>query len=154
MQRIIISDSSCLILLDKIEALYLLQKLYWTITITPEIYEEFGREIPGWIEVRSVSNKKYQKILEAILDRGEASAVALAVENDDSLLIIDDLKGRKYAEFLGLKIIGTLGVLVDAKLSGVITSIKPFLAKVQSTNFRITNDLEKIVLRKSGEVES
>jgi hypothetical protein len=62
----------------------------------------------------------------------------LAIELDDGLLIIDDLKGRKFAHQLGLTIIGTIGVIVDAKLSGIIPSVIPILSKIKSTNFRIT----------------
>jgi len=70
---------------------------------------------------------------------------------DDCLLIIDDLKGRKFANQIGLTIIGTIGVIVDAKLAGIITSVKPILAKMKSTNFRITEQLEAIILKRSGE---
>jgi predicted nucleic acid-binding protein len=152
MQRIIISDSSCLILLDNIEALHLLNKLFGTITVTPEIQIEFKKELPSWIEVKAASDQKYQKILESILDRGEASAVALAVESVNPLLIIDDLKGRKYAQYLGLNLVGTLGILIDAKLKGHVESIKPLLVRIQSTNFRMTNRLEQAVLAKCNEL--
>ena len=67
------------------------------------------------------------------------------------MLIIDDLKGRKFASQIGLTIIGTIGVIVDAKLAGIIPFVKPILAKIKSTNFRITEQLETIILRKSGE---
>ena len=85
------------------------------------------------------------------MDKGEASAIALAIELDDSLLIIDDLKGRKFANQIGLTIIGTIGVIVDAKLAGIINSIKPILTKIKSTNFRITEQLEAIILKRCGE---
>ena len=85
------------------------------------------------------------------MDKGEASAIALAIELDDCLLIIDDLKGRKFANQIGLTIIGTIGVIVDAKLAGIINSIKPILTKIKSTNFRITEQLEAIILKRSGE---
>jgi predicted nucleic acid-binding protein len=104
MHKVILSDTSCLILLDKIEELHLLTKLFGRITITKEVAEEFSKKLPEWFEVNSPKNKTYQKILEASLDPGEASAIALALEQDDCLLIIDELKGRKYAEQLGIKI--------------------------------------------------
>jgi predicted nucleic acid-binding protein len=75
----------------------------------------------------------------------------LAVELDDCLLIIDDIKGRKLAHELGLTIIGTMGVLVDAKLRGIIPSIKPVLLKIKQTNFRISEELESLILRRAGE---
>ena len=93
--------------------------------------------------------------MKPLWDKGEASAIALAIELaielDDCLLIIDDLKGRKFANQIGLTIIGTIGVIVDAKLAGIITSIKPILTKIKSTNFRITEQLETIILKRSGE---
>jgi predicted nucleic acid-binding protein len=75
----------------------------------------------------------------------------LAVELQHCLLIIDDLKGRKLAQQLGLIITGTIGVLVDAKISGIIPSIKPVLSKIKATDFRITDALEQIILKRAGE---
>jgi len=152
MQKVIISDTSCLILFDKIEELALLNKLFGEITITPEIAQEFKKKLPDWINIASPVNKTYQKILEASLDKGEASAIAYAIEQSDCLLIIDDSKGRKYAEQLGIKITGTLGVIIDAKLSGLINSVKPLLDKIEKTNFRLTSDLKSRTLEKSNEI--
>ena len=151
MQRVIISDTSYLILLDKIGELNLLNKLFGQVTVTPEIANEFRKELPDWFKIEEPINKTYQKILEASLDKGEASAIAFAIEQEDCLLIIDDLKGRKYAEQLGIKITGTLGLIIDAKLSGYITSVKPILDKIKQTDFRLSEDLEKRTLEKSKE---
>ncbi len=151
MQKVIISDTSCLILLDNIGELDLLHKLYGTIITTTEVKLEFGKDLPTWFEIKDAADKNYQSIIENTVDKGEASTIALAIEFDDCLLIIDDLKGRKFAQQLGLHIIGTMGVIVDAKLSGIITSIKPLIKKIRNTNFRITEEIEKIMLAKVGE---
>jgi predicted nucleic acid-binding protein len=151
MQRAIISDTSCLILLDKIGALELLHVLFGTIITTHDVATEFGSNIPIWIEIIDPANKNYQTIIEASLDKGEASAIALAVEFEDCLLIIDDLKGRKFAMQLGLKITGTLGILIEAKLAGHIPSLKPVLQKIKQTNFRLSEKLEVIILERVGE---
>jgi predicted nucleic acid-binding protein len=143
MPKTIISDTSCLILLDKIGELEILNKLFGTIITTSEVAEEFGQALPSWFEIMAT--------IEASLDKGEASAIALAMELDDCLLIIDDLKGRKFAQQLGLTIIGTIGIIVDAKLTGVISSVKPILSKIKETNFRITEALELIILKRVGE---
>ena len=150
MHKTIISDTSCLILLEKIGELDILHKLFGTIITTMEVAEEFGQTLPSWFELRQPTDKNYQSIIEASVDKGEASAIALAIELDDCLLIIDDLKGRKFAHQLGLTIIGTIGVIVDAKLVGIIPSVKPILAKIKSTNFRITEQLE-LILKRAGE---
>ena len=151
MHKTIISDTSCLILLEKIGELDILHKLFGTIITTTEVAEEFGQTLPSWFELRQPTDKNYQSIIEASVDKGEASAIALAIELDDCLLIIDDLKGRKFAHQLGLTIIGTIGVIVDAKLVGIIPSVKPILAKIKSTNFRITEHLELLILKRAGE---
>lgn len=151
MQKVIIADTSCLILLDKIGEFNLLNKLFGQIVVTPEIAKEYKKALPVWIKVEASSNKTYQKILEASLDKGEASAIAFALEQKDCLLILDDFKGRKYAEQLEIRITGTLGVIIDAKLSGHLNSVKPILDKIKRTDFRLTPDLEKRVLEKSNE---
>lgn len=151
MHRTIISDTSCLILLEKIGELSILNKLFGNITTTSEVAEEFGQQLPPWFEIKDPKDKNYQAIIEASVDKGEASAIALAIELDDCLLIIDDLKGRKFAHQLGLTIIGTIGVIVDAKLAGIIRSVKPILSKIKSTNFRITEKLELLILKRAGE---
>jgi len=150
MPKTIISDASCLILLDKIGELEILNKLFGTIITTSEVAKEFGQPLPSWFEIKDPNDKNYQSIIEASLDKGEASAIALAIELDDCLLIIDDLKGRKFAHQLGLITIGTIGVVVDAKLAGIITSVKPVLSKIKATNFRITEQLEELILKRAG----
>ena len=117
MHKAIISDTSCLILLDKIGELEILNKLFGIIFTTPEVANEFGLPLPSWIELKQPLENTYQSIIEASIDKGEASAIALALELDDCLLIIDDLKGRKYASQIGIPIIGTIGIIVDAKLA-------------------------------------
>ena len=97
MPRIIISDTSCLIILNKIGELDLLQKVYGQITTTIEIAAEFGDPLPDWIEVVIVKEKDKQRLLEMQIDKGESSAIALALEYSDSLLILDDNKARKIA---------------------------------------------------------
>ena len=70
MRRTIISDTSCLILLDNIGELSILNKLFGNITTTSEVAGEFGWLLPPWIEIKEPSNKNYQSIIEASLDKG------------------------------------------------------------------------------------
>lgn len=131
MPKIIISDTSCFIVLTKIEELDLLQKVYGQITTTIDIATEFGETLPEWVEIYSVVDKKRQQLLELRIDRGESSAIALALETPDCTLILDDYKARLIAERLGINITGTIGVIVKAKLQGIIPSIKPILEKIK-----------------------
>lgn len=56
MPDIIVSDTSCLILLDKIGRLDILNSVYGTIYITPEVQAEYGEELPQWIQLRTPAN--------------------------------------------------------------------------------------------------
>lgn len=152
MRSVTVSDTSCLILLDKVGELEILRRLFGQVLITPEIADEFRKELPDWCSIVRPTNTTYQKILEASLDKGEASAIAFAIEHSNCLLIIDDYKGRRYAEQLGVRISGTLGVLISAKLNGHVESIKPILHKIKSTDFRLNAELEKRVLQKANEM--
>ncbi len=151
MPSAVLSDTSCLILLEKIGELDVLHGLFGTVITTPEVAAEFGLPLPAWVQAKPVINRKYQAIIEASVDRGEASAIALAVEYDDCLLIIDDLKGRRFAQQIGLAITGTFGVLLEAKRAGVVLLIKPILEKIKQTNFRLSPKLEELVLAQAQE---
>jgi predicted nucleic acid-binding protein len=97
---IVIADTSCFILLDKINELDILQKVFGTVTTTFEISKEFNKPMPSWVNIRSADNHRFAELLKMELDDGEASAIALALENDHSLLILDDLKARKLVSKL------------------------------------------------------
>lgn len=94
MRALIISDTSCLIALDRINRLDLLRILFQQILTTQEVRNEFGEELPKWVQIVEVQNQDKIQELEAVLDKGEASTIALALETDNSLLIIDEKKGR------------------------------------------------------------
>jgi predicted nucleic acid-binding protein len=152
MPSTIISDTSCLIALDNIGELALLPKLYKQITTTSIVAKEFGGKLPDWIEIVNPKDKLHQQILELYLDEGEASAIALALEISNSTIILDDEKARKAAEKLKLKITGTLGIISKAKNNGIIHSIKPYLLKLKTAGFRLTEKLENMALKESGEL--
>jgi predicted nucleic acid-binding protein len=150
MPKTIISDTSCFIVLNKIGHLDLLQKLYGTIITTSIIASEFG-PLPDWVEIKDPQDISKQTLLELQLDKGEASAIALAMETAGCTLILDDYKARKIAESLGLAITGTLGIIVKAKHKGIIESVKPLIAKIKITDFRISDELEMEIVRGAGE---
>jgi predicted nucleic acid-binding protein len=88
------------------------------------------------------------------LDRGEAEAVALAVENPNALLILDERRGRLAARNLGVNLIGTLGVLLVAKRKGLLAALTPELEKLQTqVGFRVRADIKAKVLQEAGEGE-
>jgi predicted nucleic acid-binding protein len=151
MHKTIISDTSCFIILSKIGELDLLHKLYGQIITTSDIAEEFGETLPNWVVIEKVSDKYRQRILEMQIDKGESSAIALALEVPNCTLILDDFKARKIAQNLGLSFTGTIGIIIKAKLNGTIPSIKPYLEKIKETNFRISAEIELQALKEAGE---
>ena len=151
MPGIIVSDTSCLILLDKLGRIGLLKSLYGKITVTKIVADEFGKVLPEFVEIENPKNKNYQKILQSFLYPGEASAMALALEKEECLLIIDEFKGRREARQLGLNYTGTLGILIVAKEKGLINSVTEIIKEIGKTDFRIGEKLINEVKRKSGE---
>ena len=154
MHKIVISDTSCLILFHKIGELDLLRKVYNSVSTTPEVAQEFSEKLPDWIIIERVKDKKYQEFLETQVDLGEASAIALAKEMESPLILLDDLKARKLASKLNLKFTGTLGVINKAKQIGAIEKVKPLIDKLQATNFRISENIITELLRKNNEIAS
>lgn len=151
-ERVIIADSSCLIALSSIDKLRILQQVYERITITPEIENEFKEQIPDWIIVEEVSDKKKIAILELELDKGESSAIVLAIEKEDSLLIIDEKKGRNVAKRMGIKITGLLGVIIKAKELGFIAKVGPAIEQLERVDFWISKTLKEKILKRIGEL--
>ncbi|SEA10504.1 DUF3368 domain-containing protein [Pedobacter hartonius] len=148
---IIITDTSCFILLDKIKAFDILHRLFRNVTTTPEILIEFGGDLPEWIQIRSVKDNTLMEVLKESVDPGEASAIALAIETPNSLIIVDDLKGRKLATRMNLNFMGTLGMLLKAKEHQIISHIKPYIEKIQMTDFRLSQAVISYALELAGE---
>ena len=97
MPRVIISDTSCFIILSKIGELNLLQKVYGEVATTVDIINEYGDDLPAWVKVTEVNDKQRQALLEMQVDKGESSAIALALETSNSTLILDDYKWRVHS---------------------------------------------------------
>ena len=160
----IISNSSPLINFTTLGRLALLHQLYETIVIPDAVYQEVivagkGRprrnetEHAEWIVRESVANQTAVAALHT-LDRGEAEAIVLTVENPGSLLLMDERQGRLVAIHLGVNVIGTLGVLLIAKRKGLLAALAPEIEALQTrVGFRISADLKTRVLQEAGELE-
>ena len=152
MRKVVISDTSTLILFHKINELNLLQKVSGELITTSEVAIECGENLPDWISVVDVIDKKYQLFLETQVDKGEASAIALAAEFDNVLLLLDDLKARKLAMKLNFKITGTLGIIHKAKQMELIEFVKPIIDKLLNTDFRIADNIVNEILSQNKEL--
>lgn len=147
----IVLDTSCLILLTKIDEIRLIKLPGRKVLTTPQVVQEFRKPLPSWVQNEDPPQNRFQDVLQMNLDVGEASTIALAMNIDDSILIIDDLKGRKIAEQLNVRYSGTLGLILRAKREGVIKYVKPIIKKIEKTNFRISKNLLLTILDEAGE---
>lgn len=150
-EEIVISDASPLIALADIEELDLLQKLYQKVFITDIVRSEIHADLPLWIEESSNYNRKQFQVLQLELDSGEVSAIALALENPERRIIIDESKGRSVAKRLGLKVTGTLGIIIKAKEQGLIKSGKDILIKLEKHGFWLSERLKNDIIARLKE---
>ena len=159
----VVSDSSPIIHLAKIGKLNLLELLFDTIKVPRAVYRECVIEGGGrsevefikdarWIKVLDVSNTNLIKLLKTQIDEGESEAIVLALEIGADLVLLDDYEAREKARVLGLKVVGTIGVLLKAKKRGLIESLKEEIGKLQNSGFWIKKDFIKEVLKTAGEL--
>lgn len=131
---IVIADTTPLISLMKIEKLNLLKKLFDNIQIPEAVYQELiinpsfeneAKEIKNckYIQITNVVNKKAVELLHRAtgLDTGESEAIVLVDEQQGNLLLMDEVKGRSVAKQMGIKIMGTIGILMIALEKQMIT---------------------------------
>ncbi|MBI4688312.1 MAG: DUF3368 domain-containing protein [Nitrospirae bacterium] len=146
---IAVSNTSPLILLDKVEYLWILGRLFKKVIMPPSVDKEWlrpgGYVVPDWLSVNNLSSeaesdatKLYQD-----MDKGEAEAIALFRVMKADLLLLDDLRARRYAKSLGLPVAGTVGLLITAKQRGIISEIKPILDNLRKHKFYLSNDIIK-----------
>jgi predicted nucleic acid-binding protein len=153
---IVISDTTPVIALIKINRLDLLEKLFTEVLIPDAVFDElttkssFTNEAAiviscSFLKKTSVQNKKSLQILQAAsgLDDGESQAIILADELKSDVLIIDEKKGRKVAQQLGITITGTIGILIQAHNEGIISSdeIKQYFDQLKNSNIRLSDSL-------------
>jgi hypothetical protein len=160
---IIVSNTSPITNLAAVGRLDLLQQLYEKVVIPQAVYQELtvpGLEPPGakevqtlaWIESRPVTDRALVTALETELDPGEAEAIALAIELKADLLLLDERRGRTVAARFGLRFIGLLGVLIDAKHQGYIPAVRPIMDDlVAKAGFWVSQQLYARVLQAAGE---
>jgi predicted nucleic acid-binding protein len=152
MPELILPDTSSLIFLGKIGRLEMLLVLYEEVLVTDAVVLEHIAPLPDWVNVTRPSDLQYQELLEQSVDPGEASIIALAMERKNCVVSLDDLRARKLAKSLGLRFTGTLGLLHKGKMAGIIPSIHETLNQLKGVDFRISEEVEKEVLRMSGEL--
>jgi predicted nucleic acid-binding protein len=163
---LVISDSSTLIHLASIQRLNLLKTLFQSVTIPSAVWREVvelggsragaievtqARQA-GWINVVTSTNLILLQLLKRELDDGEAEVIALALERQADLVLIDEADGRYIAETYSLPKTGIIGLLIRAKQEGHISSLKMELDHLlHEGNFWIEDQLYHLALSTVGE---
>jgi len=163
---LVISNSSTLIHLSAIGRLALLKEFYGKITIPAAVWREVVEEgkgrvgaveveqahQDGWIDVISCEDEPVLRLLKRDLDEGEAEAITLSISLRADLVLLDETEARGVAELYGLQKTGVIGVLMLAKQTGKIQSLRVELEKLRDqAGFWIDEELYRQVLRAVGE---
>lgn len=154
---IVISDTTAISNLIQIQEFELLKKLYQEIIIPERVYEEllilaeFDIQIEEllkaeWIDIKEVKSQELIDQFRKKLDRGEAEAIALAIEMQANYLLIDEKEGRKIAREHQLDIVGTLGILINGKKSGLIESMVEKMDDLRKIGFWISDSLYQEII--------
>jgi len=149
---LIVSNTSPLIVLKKARAIMLLTELFKEILIPSAVWselkvreEEFFKRLEG-LRITEVGDRRLVNALALTVDLGEAEAIALSLETDVPLLI-DDLKGRRIARRMGVRIIGSLGVLALAKRNGLVDCVKPYIDRFLAEGYYLDKRLVEEFLK-------
>jgi predicted nucleic acid-binding protein len=157
----VVTNATPVIALALVNQLDLLKRLYGQVSIPPAVQAEVlagGSGSPGFAELQSVEwirvvplRDPQRADLLSDLDRGEAEVIALAQELNAELVIIDERLARRHAKRLGLKLTGTLGVLVKAKQRGLVPAVKPLIEQLQQSGIRLADFVIDEALQLAGE---
>ncbi len=158
----VVSNSGPLIALATVGKLDLLKDLFGQIYTPAAVYDEVvvhGEGKPGaretseaeWIKTLKVEEHLAVSLLREEMDAGESEAIVLAQELNADYVLIDEAVARRKTRLIGLRMAGTLGILLMAKEAGLIVAVKPILDELKQTDFRMSSRVYQEVLVKAGE---
>jgi uncharacterized protein len=135
--------------------------MYGEVLVPPAVWGEVLQdERPGvrdiasasWIRTVPVARNSFLMALQTDLDDGEAEAFALAAAVQADLVLVDERHGRNVAIWMGFRVMGAAGVLVEAKARGLLAEIRPVLDEMlRVTGFRLGRRLYDALLQDAGE---
>ncbi len=160
---IVVSNTTPLIGLAVIQRFDLLRQFFGEITIAQAVYDEAvvaGREVGGakqevvtadWIKVVPVQDRLAVEILLDELDLGESETIVLAREIKADWVLMDERKGRRKLAQLNQQKIGTLGILLKARQSGLLSALKPELENLRQNGYSVNQQIIDELLHQVGE---
>ena len=151
---LVISNSSPLIALTQIGRLDLLRQLYIRISIPPAVAGEVEptvARLPNWVVVQALAHPLRPTTVSGAIGPGEREVISLGLELEAPLLILDEQPARRLATSLGLRVIGTVGLLMAGKEQGFLTRIRPELDRLRAVRFFMEQHLYDRVIAQAGE---
>ena len=160
---IVVSDTTPLISLLKIDCIDLLEKLFGQVLIPQAVFEELTADerfkleadqisSKQFIIVKAVQNSESASILKRAtgLDQGESEAIVLTDELNADVLLMDEAKGRAVSSQMGLKIMGTIGILMAAYEEKELTAdeVKQCIEGLQNAGRHISQKHYQMLLDK------
>ncbi|MBN8248265.1 MAG: DUF3368 domain-containing protein [Verrucomicrobia bacterium] len=159
---IVVADTSVLLNLSRIGQVELLLRLFREVVVPETVAGEFrrlaratprfqGLILPEWVCVRS-ETAAVPEVRTSGLDPGEVAAIELALAIRADALLVDERRGQAVAKRLGLRTIGVLGILLQAKRSGLVPRMVTLLDALEvEAQFWISAELRQRVLELAGE---
>lgn len=156
---IIVADSSPLVALALCDCLEVLDQLFGEVRVSSTVYEEVifankagSEKLAHYLQDKVQEARfDFQIIGGDILDQGELSSIALYKNLKANYLLIDEKAGRKIAQLNQVKIIGSLGVLIEAKRKGLIPLLKPSIEILRASKVHFSDELLDYALGAVGE---
>ncbi len=156
----VITNTTPILSLLKIDKLNILKEIYGEIIVPNAVYQEIEKgkyksyyqdlKSIDWIKIKHIKNTDSLSFF-VDLDKGEAEVLILAKEQKADLVILDEIMGRRYAKRLGLKLTGTLGILLKAKEKGIINSLRELLTELTEKGTWLNPKLIKKVISLANE---
>ena len=150
----VIADASALICLGWVDQLQILPAIFSRIVVPPAVAAEVTHRqptLPAWIEMREPRRPLDHRVVIAHLGAGETEALCLGLELDGAVLILDDAQARALARELGLRMLGTAAVLVEAKRAGLLARVRPTLDVLLAKGFRLDRKVYDRILKAADE---
>lgn len=155
-------DTGPLVFLAKLDRLELLQRgtdeILAPVAVLNEvlaIHDEAAQKIElasqSWLQIQTVDDRSKIRLLLADLDTGEAEVIALAQTVNANRVVMDDLDARRFAHRVGLSVVGTMGLLLAARLRGEIPSVKTEIERLQQLGFWTNKALVEAILQAADE---
>jgi predicted nucleic acid-binding protein len=159
----VVSDADVLIHLSKLEKLSLLQSLYKEVAIPEYIKSEIlikedtelEKVLKSFLKVFTISKDKAQDLAKKHnIHVGEAHVKVLGEKLKATLFLSNERKVRKAAKEEGFAVVGTIGIILKAMKSGLISKSEAtfLLEKMKAQDFRIHPDILKKAIEAVKEI--